>query len=48
MSKSMSHNWASDDRVEDGYLDTPMDDINRNPEEKGCDSEPSPTQTQKI
>ena len=48
MSKSRAHNWASDDRVEDGYLDTPMVDINRNPEEKGYDSEPSPKQTQKI
>ena len=39
MSRNISHEWASDDRIGDGYLDTPLKNENRNPEDKRHEDE---------
>ena len=42
MSKNRAKNWASDERIEDGYQDAPFVNKNRNSEDKRHDSLPSP------
>ena len=40
MSEERAHTWTADDRVEDDYLDTPLDNRICQHKEKGCDPNP--------